>query len=87
MPDLIFNYLKQSGFINENENITATNLMEIRNNEVVISGNKQGLILLAEYFVAAAISNANEDHIHLDELNFFDKTNGQLIICKESGNL
>ena len=61
----------------------ATNFIKkIGENEVVLSGNKLGLILLADYILSIALSTNTPDHIHLDESNFFDTADVELIIEK-----
>lgn len=62
----------------------ATNEVQARNNEVVISGNKMGLILLAEELLKIALQSESKTHIHLDENNFLDENSHELIICKNN---
>ncbi len=42
-------------------------------NEVLLTGNKEELLELAEYIIKVANSNNEKDHIHLDDLTIVDK--------------
>ncbi|AEV66857.1 Imm32 family immunity protein [Acetivibrio clariflavus] len=83
MEELVFEMLKTKGLINDKDDLVANNEIEVNGNEVIVKGNKRGLILLADYLVQIAISDSLKKHIHLDIDNFFDKANCDLIICKE----
>ncbi|AFM01691.1 hypothetical protein Desde_3407 [Desulfitobacterium dehalogenans ATCC 51507] len=83
MEELVFELLKTKGLVEEKDNSIANNEIEINGNEVIIKGNKRGLILLADYLVQIAISDNTKQHIHLDIDNFFDKANCEMIISKE----
>ncbi len=41
-------------------------------NEVLITGNKEDLLELAEYIIRVANSNNEKDHLHLDDLTLID---------------
>lgn len=79
MKNLIYNYLLKEGLLQTNESDLALNCIKKTTDEVILSGNKLGLIILADYIVSVALENKSY-HIHLDELNFFDNSNTQLII-------
>ena len=79
MQQFIYNYLKNNNLLSS-EDTTATNFLNVIGNEIVISGNKMGLILLADYILNIALSENNGKHIHLDDDNFFDKAEKQLIL-------
>lgn len=84
MEELVFEFLKAKGLLEEDKDVLiANNEIEINKKEVLIKGNKRGLILLADYLVQIAISDNLKQHIHLDIDNFFDKANCELIISKE----
>ena len=83
MPFTIFNYLKNKGLLSIEPSITITRSIRINeSNEVVISGDKASLIMLADYVISVALSNAKGAHIHLDDSNFFDDSNVEIIIEK-----
>lgn len=75
--------MKKEGYFDKNENIVAINQLRISpQNEVILSGNKHGLIMLADYIVNIALSDVSGTHLHLDAENFFDDANCDLIISK-----
>jgi hypothetical protein len=82
MKRLFYEYTKREGIISDDK-ISAKNSIEIKNNSVIISGNTKGLVLLIDYFIEIAL-NDEDNHIHLDESNFFDKAEVELIIEKNS---
>ena len=82
MEELVLELLKKKNLIHEEDSV-ATNEVFINGNEVVIKGNKLGLILLADYLVQTAIGEKAKNHVHLDVDNFFDKANCELVISKE----
>jgi hypothetical protein len=84
MEEIVFEQLKNMGLFGEKDDPVAKNEIEVNKNEVIIKGNKMGLILLADYLVQIAIHYSTGQHIHLDADNFFDKANCELIIEKES---
>ena len=83
MEELVFELLKAKGLFGEKDDSIANNEIEINGNEVIIKGNRRGLILLADYLVQIAINDSTKQHIHLDIDNFFDKANCEMIISKE----
>ena len=82
MEELVFNLLKEKNCISD-EDVIAYNEIHVEENEVIIRGNKLGLIQLADYLVQMAINDKDSHHIHLDGNNFFDKANYEMIILKE----
>jgi hypothetical protein len=83
MEELVFDLLKTKGLFGEKDASIANNEIEINGNEVIIKGNRRGLILLADYLVQIAVNDSTKQHIHLDMDNFFDKANCELIVSKE----
>ena len=79
MQQLIYEYLRKSGLFRTDSNDLANNSIKVTKDEVVLTGNKLGLIMLADYIVNIALSDAGS-HIHLDLDNFFDIADSQLII-------
>ncbi|MCL2049743.1 MAG: hypothetical protein FWG87_13570 [Defluviitaleaceae bacterium] len=82
MEELVFEFLKERNFI-KGEDVIAYNEVNIDGTDVVIKGNKLGLIQLADYLVQIAISDTDNHHIHLDGDNFFDNANCEIIIAKQ----
>ena len=82
MEEVVFDVLKKRNFIKDDENI-AYNEVLIIENEVIIKGNKLGLIQIADYLVQISICEADNNHIHLDKGNYFDNANCEVIIIKE----
>ena len=83
MKELVFELLMEKEMIDIEADSTAKNQISISDSEVIISGNRRGLILLADYFVQIALSNTPHKHVHLDIDNFFDAATCELIIAKE----
>jgi len=84
IKNLICDYLIKEKLINI-DNSHAENFIEIYNErEVVISGNRLGLIELADYIVSVALSDVDKYHLHLDETNFFNSTNLELVILSQN---
>ena len=79
MEQIICNYLKENGILALKGEDIAINSIKSIGDEVVLSGNKLGLIMLADYITSIALS-VNGSHIHLDQNNFFDDGEKQLII-------
>ena len=67
-----------------NDNYEGINISMI-NNELLIKGNKSDLLELANYIVDVALSDNNNDHIHLDKNTLMsnDSNINELIIEKE----
>ncbi|MCL2400901.1 MAG: hypothetical protein FWC91_14315 [Defluviitaleaceae bacterium] len=82
MEELVYELLKEKNFIKD-EDIIAYNEVKVEADEVIIKGNKLGLIQLADYLVQIAISDRDKQHVHLDGDNYFDKSNCEMIIVKE----
>lgn len=83
MEELVFELLKTKGLVGEKDDLIANNGIEINEKQVIVKGNKRGLILLADYLVQIAIDGSTKQHIHLDIDNFFDNANCEMIISKE----
>ena len=79
MQQLIYEYLHKSDLLQTSNNDLANNSIKVTNDEVVLTGNKLGLIILADYIVNIALSDIGS-HIHLDLDNFFDIADSQLVI-------
>lgn len=83
MKQVIYNHLIENNILSIRDADIAINSITLQDEkEVVISGNKRGLILLADYLVEIALSENSNEHIHLDNDNFFDDANVELIIEK-----
>ena len=63
----------------ERDSSIAINKLKNSDDEIVLSGNKLGLIMIADYILSVAMSD-DKCHIHLDENNFFDIADKQLVI-------
>jgi len=79
LKQLIRNYLKEQKIFDFNENTIATNHLKITSDDLILSGNRLGLVMLADCILDIALSD-NGAHIHLDTDNFFDDAEHQLII-------
>ena len=79
MEQRIYNHLREMGILALEEGAVAINLIKIIGDEVVLSGNRLGLIMLADYIINIALSD-DGSHIHLDQNNFFDDGEQELII-------
>ena len=71
MNELLLNYL-------EDKNITISKecsgiQIESQNDEIVISGKQIDLLELASYLISIALSNQDQDHIHLDDLSLISE--------------
>ena len=53
----------------------------IRNNEIVLTANREGLLSLAKHLTALA-NGAPGDHIHYDEYNSLEEGSAEMIIEK-----
>ena len=51
----------------------------IRNNEIVLTANREGLLSLAKHLTALA-NGAPGDHIHYDEYNSLEEGSAEMII-------
>ena len=56
--------------------------VEVNNNTVTISANKEGLLSLANLLTALAQDNTPGAHFHLDEYNSLDENSTELIVEK-----
>ena len=57
-------------------------VVNVENNAVTISANKQGLLSLANHLIALAQDDAPGAHFHLDEHNSLEENSTELIIEK-----
>jgi len=80
MDQIVFDYLESKGVIDLIKNNIGKISLKIIDDDIVISGNRLELIMLADYILNAALADFNGWHIHLDELNFFDEVDKGLII-------
>ena len=77
------NLLQKNDDLNfERDGIVAINKLKSFGDEIVLSGNKLGLIMIADYILSVALSG-DGNHVHLDENNFFDIADKQLVIERE----
>jgi len=84
MEEIVFALLKEKELISPQKGDKTYNEIELqKDGNVIISGNRLGLIMLADYLIEIALSEKEYAHIHLDEINFFDKANAELIIAKQ----
>ena len=56
--------------------------VNVENNAVTISANKEGLLSLANHLKALAQDNAPGAHFHLDEHNALEENSCELIVEK-----
>ena len=78
---IVSDYLTEKGVISDETDKFATNTIKLLSErEILIAGNRIGLIVLADYIVRVALADFSGWHFHLDESNFFDDTNLELII-------
>ena len=81
IENIIQKFLQKNNKLSfEKDGYIAINKLKSFNDEVVLSGNKLGLILFADYVLSVALSSGEGCHIHLDENNFFDMSDKKLII-------
>ncbi|MDH6366689.1 MULTISPECIES: hypothetical protein [unclassified Breznakia] len=80
MQQIILDYLKEKKMINLETNSIAINKLLVNGEEVILTGNKLGLIMLADYILDVALSKIDGYHIHLDKENFLDESNKELVI-------
>ena len=55
--------------------------VNVENNEIIISANREGMLSLAKHLTALA-DGAPGDHIHYDEHNALEEGSAELIIEK-----
>ncbi len=82
--NIIKKYLEENNY-NFNDKSNGINI-DTNNNEVLIKGNTNDLIELADYILSIALSQNNNDHIHLDDLTIIDNNSKikELIIEKDN---
>jgi hypothetical protein len=54
--------------------------------EVIISGNREGLFELASHIMYTALKDYDGAHMHLADYDFFDKADKELIIVLNNKN-
>lgn len=58
----------------DNDKTTMASIeIENNNNEIIIKGDKNSLLELADYIISVSLSNSSNDHVHLDELTIINK--------------
>jgi len=80
MDQAIFNYLEEKGVIKSIKDDHGAISLKASDNDIVITGNRLELIMLADYILNVALADVDGWHIHLDEINFFDESSKELII-------
>lgn len=77
--ELVRNYLKSINLITKEPIDRAIKHLRLDDYQVILSGNRMGLILLAEHVVSIALQS--EDHrTHLNDENFFENEGMELVI-------
>ena len=85
MKNIVLKYLIDNKITQIETEKSAVNTAEIFNkNKIVLSGNRLGLIELADIILDVALSDVDNYHIHLDEANFFENADYEVIILKQS---
>ena len=85
MKHIVFKYLIDNKIIQIETEKPAVNTAEIFNgNKIVLSGNRLGLIDLADRILDIALSDVDNYHIHLDGVDFFENADCEVIILKQS---
>lgn len=79
---IIKTYLEENNY-DIDSNSSGINLV-LDNKELIIKGSSLDLIELADYITQVALSDKDNDHLHLDELTLLNKDNdiSSLIIEK-----
>lgn len=68
---------------NDKETMTGIEI-ENNNNEIIIKGDKNSLLELADYIISVSLSNNSNDHVHLDELTIInEKSNFKNLIIEK----
>jgi len=80
MGRIIFNYLEENGIIESIKGDYGKTSLKVSDNDVVISGNRLELIMLADYILDVALAEFDGWHMHLDEISFFDEASKELIV-------
>ena len=73
----------------DNDKTTMASIeIENNNNEIIIKGDKNSLLELADYIISVSLSNNSNDNVHLDELTIINKKSNikNLIIEKIKEN-
>ena len=72
MKKIKLDYLEKQG-IELDKNSSSGIVVIVTENEMLIKGSKTDLIDLADYITNVAISDCNNDHLHLDDLTIVSK--------------
>lgn len=68
---------------NDKETMTGIEI-ENNNNEIIIKGDKNSLLELADYIISVSLSKNSNDHVHLDELTIInEKSNIKNLIIEK----
>ena len=68
---------------NDKETMTGIEI-ENNNNEIIIKGDKNSLLELADYIISVSLSNTSNAHVHLDELTIInEKSNIKNLIIEK----
>jgi len=81
MRQLIFDYLEEKGIIESIKNDHGAISLKASDKDIVVSGNRLELIMLADYILNVALADFDGYHVHLDELNLFDEVSKELIVA------
>jgi len=76
---IVRDYLYKKGIIDHDIYKNGIGYLKIHGKEVMISCNKEGLIILSDYILRIALSES-DIQIQLDEKNFFHKADAKLVI-------
>ena len=84
MKQLVLEYLKDCNYDLTSGDSKGINI-SLEDDELLIKGSKLDLIELADYVVNVAISDVQNDHIHLDDLTLIGNNSSikSLIIEKK----
>ena len=70
--NVIKNYLKENSYDLNDKNSVGI-IITKNKNEIVIKGSRIDLVELADYILDVALSESNNDHIHIDDLTLINK--------------
>jgi hypothetical protein len=70
------------------EDVTAASYINVRagSGEVIVEGNREGLLLLASQILAVAAGEVAGKHFHLDEASLADTAEQAVVFALVSGN-
>ena len=85
--NVIKNYLKENSYDLNDKNSVGI-IITKNKNEIVIKGSRIDLVELADYILDVALSESNNDHIHIDDLTLINKnSNIKNLIIEKSQDL